>query len=95
MSQKWVYILWILKNQRGRNFESCHRERKRTTFRLVYRRDKHSREQERKLRKSTGGTERRLLKDYKMQRQKQNQTKSLQREFSRKLEAEGKGQMYD
>lgn len=71
------------------------RERKRTTFRLVYRRDEHSREQERKLRKGMGGTERRLLKDYKMQRQKQNQTKSLQREFSRKLEAEGKGQMYD
>lgn len=67
------------------------RERKRTTFRLVYRRDEHSREQERKLRKGMGGTERRLLKDYKMQRQ----TKRLQREFSRKLEAEGEGQMYD
>lgn len=46
------------------------RERKKTTFRLVYRRDEYSREQERKLIKGMGGTEKRLLKDYKMQRQK-------------------------
>lgn len=89
LSQKWVYILWILKKQRGRNFESCHRERKRTAFRLIHRRDENSREQGRKLRKGMGGTERGLFKAYKMQK-KNNQTKNLQREFARKLEAEGK-----
>lgn len=59
-------FLWIWKNQSGRNFANCGSERERRAFRLVYRREENSREQERKLRKRMVGTKRGLFKDYKI-----------------------------
>jgi hypothetical protein len=54
MSQKYTYILWILKNQMVSNFESCSRRRKGTLFRLAHRKGGNSRVQERKIRKDVG-----------------------------------------
>lgn len=57
---EWVYILWILKNHKVRNFESCDRGRGQLLH--LYKRKENSRKQERKLRKIMGGTERGLFK---------------------------------
>ena len=48
-------------------FESCKREGKRTALSLVCRKEENSREQEIKLRKSMGVTERGLFKSYRTQ----------------------------
>lgn len=85
MSQKWVYILLILKNQRGRNFESCNRERKRTAFRLLYRREENSREQERKLRMDADRTG----EDYSKTIKSKNKNKKLIEGICKKIRSRG------
>lgn len=70
ITEHWVYILWIWKNQKGRSFLNCNREREKTAFRLVYRKEENSREQERKLKKGMVGTTRGLFEDYKIQKKK-------------------------
>lgn len=68
-----------MKNQRTGDFESCNRERKKTAFSIVCRREENSREQQRKLRvcvEQRGGCSKAMQK---------NQT-----EFAGRLEAEGK-----